>query len=93
MVATVEAEERSLAETVATVVDGALESLRDRTMVSALDVADLLLDLRSSLKQTVELEEAAKHEPRNLRRTWSEAARRAATSGLNRRPRHLFGHP
>ena len=62
-------------------------------MVSALDVADLLLDLRSSLKHMVELEEAAKHEPRSLRRTWSEAARRAATSGLSRRPRHLFGHP
>jgi hypothetical protein len=93
MVATVQVQETSLSETVAIVVDGALESLRDRTTVSALDVVDLLLDLRSTLKETVELEEAATRERlRNVRPTWSEAARRAATSGLSRRPLHLFRH-
>ena len=92
MVATVQGHETSLSETVAMVVDGALDSMRDRTMVSAVDVLDLLLDLRSSLKETVELEEAVirQDHARNARPTWGEAARRAATSGLSRRPIHLF---
>ncbi len=94
MVATVPRDETSLSETVVIVVDGALESMRDRTTVSAVDVVDLLLDLRSSLKETVALEEAAIRErvSHATRPTWSEAARRAATSGLSRRPLHLFRH-
>ncbi len=78
--------ETSLSWTVAHVVDAALESLRDRTMVSAQDVTDLLLDLRTSLKQTVELEEArGRATCERPRGTWSTAARRAATAGIARR--------
>ena len=67
--------ETSLSWTVAHVVDAALESLRDRTMVSAQDVTDLLLDLRTSLKQTVELEEArGRATCERPRGTWSTAA-------------------
>ncbi|HEY3724684.1 MAG TPA: hypothetical protein VGN59_15130 [Acidimicrobiia bacterium] len=79
-------DEMSLSWTVAHVVDAALESMRDRTVVSAHDVTDLLLDLRTSLKHTVELEEArgraACEQPRGA---WSTAARRAATGGIARR--------
>ncbi len=78
----------------AIVVDRALDSMRDRTVVSAPDVVDLLLDLRSSLMATVEveLEEAAAREDRarHERTTWSETTRRAATSGLSRRSRSLL---
>ena len=78
-------DETSLSWTVAHVVDAALESMRDRTMVSAQDVTDLLLDLRTSLKQTVELEEARGRAACQPGGTWSTAARRAATGGIARR--------
>lgn len=92
----VQVEQSSLSETVTTVVDVALDAMRDRTMVSAHDVTDLLLDLRSSLKQTVQLEEAAAavSQDRRSRTGWSAAAARATRLGSARRPRghlpHLF---
>ncbi len=92
MVVTVPTEQQavdgtSLSWTVAHVVDAALESMRDRTMVSAHDVTDLLLDLRTSLKETVELEEARGRADtcERPRGAWSSAARRAATGGFARR--------
>ena len=60
-------EESTLSYTVTNVVDVALDAMRERSaMVSTHDVTDLLLDLRSSLRQTVLLEEAAaaaSHQP------------------------------
>ena len=79
-------DETSLSWTVAHVVNAALESMRDRTTVSAQDVTDLLLDLRTSLKQTVELQEALARAACELPRgPWSTAARRTATGGIARR--------
>ena len=53
-------QESTLSYTVTNIVDVALDAMRDRSaMVSAQDVTDLLLDLRSSLRRTVLLEEAA----------------------------------
>jgi hypothetical protein len=77
-------QESTLSYTVTNIVDVALDAMRDRSaMVSAQDVTDLLLDLRSSLRRTVLLEEAAaasgrERQPRNA---WSAAAARAARLG------------
>lgn len=87
MVATLPVEDSALSQRVASVVDSALVSMHDRTTLSARDMIDLLLDLRSSLRETVELEEALVR-PEALTRpraVWGETARRAATSGLGRR--------
>ncbi len=84
MVATVRMEESLLAETVTILVDRALDSMRDRTVVSASDVVDLLLDLRSSLMATVEieLEEAAAR----ARTAPGTSARRGARPRAGPRP-------
>ncbi len=89
-------QESTLSSTITNVVDVALDAMRDRsTMVSTHDVTDLLLDLRSSLRQTVLLEEAAattgrERPPRNA---WTAAAARAARLGAARRSRAHLPHP
>jgi hypothetical protein len=87
MVATLPVEDSALSQRIAGVVDGALVSMRDRTTLSARDMIDVLLDLRSTLRETVELEEALvrPESPTRPRAAWGETARRAATSGLGRR--------
>jgi len=89
-------EESTLSYTVTNVVDVALDAMRDRsTMVSTRDVTDLLLDLRSSLRQTVLLEEAAaaSERDRQPRSAWSAAAARAARLGSARRTGSSLPHP
>ena len=85
-------QESTLSYTVTNVVDVALDAMRDRSaMVSTHDVTDLLLDLRSSLRQTVLLEEEAaaaatatgREQP--SRAGWTAAAARAARLGAARR--------
>jgi hypothetical protein len=80
--------ESTLSYTVTSVVDLALDAMRDRsTMISTHDVTDLLLDLRSSLRQTVLLEEAAaaSERDRRPRGPWS-VERAKAAERLLRRP-------
>lgn len=72
-------QESTLSCTVTNVVDVALDAMRDRSaMVSSHDVTDLLLDLRSSLRRTVLLEEAAATTGRERpsRTGWTAAAAR-----------------
>ena len=85
--------ESTLSYTVTHVVDAALDAIRDRSsVVSTHDVTDLLLDLRSSLRRTVAIEEAAaaiEHAP-EPRRTWGAVAARL---GAARRTRSHLHHP
>jgi hypothetical protein len=86
-------QESTLSSTVTNAVDAALDAMRDRSaLVSTHDVTDLLLDLRSSLRQTVQLEEAAaaSGRERQTRASWTAAAARAAKLGAARRTRSLF---
>jgi hypothetical protein len=84
--------ESPLSRTVTAVIDAALDDaitdLHDRALVSTHDVADLLLDLRSSLRRSIELAEAMSlPEPSRARAAWTAAAERAARLGAARRPR------
>ena len=88
----VQVEQSTLSQSVTTVVDVALETVRERTVLSAHDVTDLLLDLRTSLQEQVQMEEAAAAavRARRPRTAWSTATGLSTRLGTARRPRrHL----
>jgi hypothetical protein len=87
----VQVEQSTLSQSVTTVVDVALETVRERTVLSAHDVTDLLLDLRTSLQVQVQMEEAAAAVRAQRPRTaWSTATGLSTRLGTARRPRrHL----